>query len=141
MDWDTLGEIRRHGITIGSHTRTHPNLRHETGNRLDAEIAGAAEEIAARLGDRPRSFAYPYGEYDERSLAAARSVYALGCTTELRALRAREDALQLPRLDAYYFRRMGMIEQFGSQSFRGLLWLRRQGRAVRRVLVQAGARA
>jgi peptidoglycan/xylan/chitin deacetylase (PgdA/CDA1 family) len=139
MNWDTLGRITDHDITIGSHTRTHPDLRQVRGERLQAEIVGAAVEIARRLGTRPAALAYPYGEYDDAALAMARSRYQLACTTELRTLHQNDDALQLPRLDAYYFRRPGLLEQFGSQAFRRFIWVRRHGRAVRRVLTHAGA--
>ncbi|HEY0304812.1 MAG TPA: polysaccharide deacetylase family protein, partial [Longimicrobiales bacterium] len=45
MAWDTLKQISTDGITVGSHTRTHPNLRRTSGTQLRDEIAGAAEII------------------------------------------------------------------------------------------------
>lgn len=141
MTWDVLAQINKDGITIGSHTRTHPNLRRISREQLQAETAEAAAVIAQKLGHRPATFAYPYGEYDVASVLAARSTYAIACTTELRVLDPADDALLLPRLDAYYFRRPGLLEQFGGSSFRRFLWVRRHGRAVRRAFAHAGGRA
>jgi peptidoglycan/xylan/chitin deacetylase (PgdA/CDA1 family) len=141
MSWDVLGRLGEHGITVGSHTRTHPNLRRTSKARLDAEIREAADVINSELGRRPATFAYPYGEFDDASVKLARSTYALACTTELRAVDAADDCLLLPRLDAYYFRRAGVLEQFGTPSFRRFLWVRRHGRAARRAFTRAGGRA
>lgn len=140
MGWDVLGRIAEHGITVGSHTQSHPNLR-RVAERLHAEIREAADVIHKELGRRPATFAYPYGEFDGASVELVRSTYALGCTTELRAVDASDDRLLLPRLDAYYLRRAGVLEQFGTSSFRRFLWVRRHGRAARRVLTRAGGRA
>lgn len=140
MDWDVLGRLAAENVVIGSHTRTHPNLRLVNGERLQHEVAGAADVITERIGQRPHSFAFPYGEQDDAVIAAARASYSLACTTELRAVRDRDDALQLPRLDTYYFRNPGVLERFGSRAFRRFLWVRRHGRTVRRALVHAGVR-
>lgn len=140
MDWDTLARISQYGISIGSHTRTHPDLKRIAPEQLHGELVGAAEIIAQRLGLRPRTLAYPYGSYNDIVLSMARSTYDLACTTELRALASDEDPLELPRLDAYYFRRGALLEQFGTAHFQRSIWVRRHGRAVRRALTYAGAR-
>jgi peptidoglycan/xylan/chitin deacetylase (PgdA/CDA1 family) len=50
------------GIEIGAHTRTHIDLGSVTDCRvLKEEIAGAADDLAAITGLRPRYFAFPYG--------------------------------------------------------------------------------
>lgn len=141
MSWDVLGRLSEQGITVGSHTRTHSNLRRTSKARLHAEIREAADVINQELGSRPTAFAYPFGEFDNTSVELARSTYDLACTTELRALDAADDRLLLPRLDAYYFRRAGVLEQFGTSSFRRFLWVRRHGRAARRAFTRAGGQA
>jgi hypothetical protein len=42
--------------------------------------------------------------------------------------------VRLPRLDAWYFRDEGQLEQWGTPAFRRRLWLRAQGRRVRRLI-------
>jgi hypothetical protein len=94
--------------------------------------------MAAELGCRPTSFAYPYGAVDAAAATVVRDVYTHACTTELRPLRHDDDRALLPRLDMFYFREPGQLEGWGSAAFRSRLWLRAQGRRVKR-LVQGRA--
>ncbi|MBI1722738.1 MAG: polysaccharide deacetylase family protein [Gemmatimonadetes bacterium] len=141
LDWDAIGRLAEEGVTIGAHTRTHPDLRTLDPSALADELEGAAERIAARTGRRPGAFAYPYGATDARVTAAAGHAYRVACTTEFRALRQGEDPSALPRLDAHYFRAPGRLESWGSGSFRRYLWLRGRARRVRSALAVLGGSA
>ena len=139
MTWETLGRIAAEGVTIGSHTRTHANLRMLPSEMLDEEIGGAAQDIRACMGVDPTTFAYPFGAHNRAAAAAARVSHSYACTTELRTLRTGDDPFRLPRLDAYYFRRPGLLESWGTGAFRRYVWLRSSGRLVRRALEMTGA--
>jgi peptidoglycan/xylan/chitin deacetylase (PgdA/CDA1 family) len=138
MRWATLGTVASQGITLGAHTRRHRDLTQVRGASLEDEVAGCVERMAAELGTRPSAFAYPYGAVDDISATVVRDVFAHACTTEMRALRSGDDRALLPRLDMFYFRAPGQLESWGSAAFRGRLWLRAQGRRVKR-LVQGRA--
>ena len=140
MSWSTLARVTQQGVTLGAHTRRHRDLTRVRGAALEDEVAGCVERIAAETGKRPTTFAYPYGAVDDTSASVVRDVFALACTTELRALHTDDDRALLPRLDMYYFRDPGQLEAWGTASFRGRLWLRAQARRVRR-LVQGAGRA
>jgi peptidoglycan/xylan/chitin deacetylase (PgdA/CDA1 family) len=134
MSWDSLGAARNAGLEIGAHTRRHRDLATLSGAALEDEVAGCVERIAAELGDRPTSFAYPYGSVGAEAVVAVRDVYAQAVTTELRLLGNDEDPALLPRIDVYYFRGLGQLEAWGQPSFRRRLWLRAQGRRVRHLM-------
>jgi peptidoglycan/xylan/chitin deacetylase (PgdA/CDA1 family) len=140
MSWDQLERLARRGIEIGGHTRRHPRLTGLSGAALDDEIAGCAKQIHDTLGVRATAFAYPYGDLDDAVAVAVERVFERACTTELRALERTENALRLPRLDAYYFRSSGILEQWGSPAFQGRLWFRAQARRVRRFVTAATER-
>lgn len=140
MDWDSLGRQMARGVSIGAHTRRHRDLTVVRGAALEDEVAGCVERIAAELGVRPTTFAYPYGAVDVTSATVVRDVFDLACTTELRALRKDDDRALLPRLDMFYFRDEGQLESWGTNAFKRRLWLRAQGRKVKR-LVQGSGRA
>lgn len=140
MSWDALGALLSAGISIGGHTRRHRDLTRVRGAALEDEVAGCVERIAAELGERPATFAYPYGAVDEVAATVVRDVFAIACTTELRPLRSGDDRALVPRLDMFYFRESGQLEAWGTSAFRRRLWLRAQGRRVRR-LIQRGGRA
>lgn len=138
MSWDEIASVATAGFEIGAHTRTHADLTRLPAAKAEEEMAGGADDIAARLGRRPLRFAYPYGATSPAVAAVARRTFAMSCTTALRPLRDDDDSALIPRLDAWYFRGAGRLEAWGTPAFRRRIWLRAQGRRVRRLM--AGTR-
>jgi peptidoglycan/xylan/chitin deacetylase (PgdA/CDA1 family) len=66
------------GVTIGAHSRTHPDLRACTPANLEREVRGSKEDLEDLLAKPVTSFAYPTGLTDGRVLAA---VVAAGFTS------------------------------------------------------------
>jgi peptidoglycan/xylan/chitin deacetylase (PgdA/CDA1 family) len=136
MGWETLRALAAEGIEIGSHSRTHRRLPALSDDELARELAGARATIASEVGREPAAFAYPYGDHDAR---VARAVGAAGhsaaVTTELRPLeRSEPSRLTLPRLDAYYLAKPGIMEGWGSGGLSRYLRFRRAARSVRAIL-------
>jgi peptidoglycan/xylan/chitin deacetylase (PgdA/CDA1 family) len=71
MTWEQLRELQDAGMTIGSHTRTHPVLP-DYHAALHNEVAMSRADIEQHLGHAPDFFAYPFGEWDAQSAAWAR---------------------------------------------------------------------
>ncbi|MGH9863732.1 MAG: polysaccharide deacetylase family protein, partial [Candidatus Acidiferrales bacterium] len=82
MTREQIQEWATRGIEFGSHSRMHPDLTTLPAQQLQEEIAESAKELAEILGSPAVSFAYPYGEYDEKALAATRSSFQLAFTCE-----------------------------------------------------------
>ena len=137
MSWDQLAQVTRRGIEIGAHSRRHPHLTSLPAAALADEIHGSAERINAALGLRPVAFAYPYGDVNDAVADAVRPAFERACTTELRPLAIGDDPIRLPRLDAYYFRAAGQLEQWGTAAFQRRIWLRAQARRVRSLVTAA----
>ena len=116
LDWDALGHLTTKGVSIGSHSRTHPDLTRVGPAQAEDEIHGAATEIARRLGHRPSGFAYPYGAADARVRTAVAGVHRWACTTEFQ-LHDDRQPFELPRLDMWYFEAPGRFERFGTPAF------------------------
>lgn len=138
MNWNDLASARDQGMEIGAHTRHHPHLTTLSPAQLEDETAGCVERIFAELGERPQRFAYPYGDVNESVIRVARDVFEQSVTTELRPVAPDDDAALLPRLDAWYFRRPGSLDDWGSPAFRRRLWIRAQGRRVRALMTAGG---
>lgn len=136
LDWSTLGSLAEEGITIGAHTRTHPNLATLDPSQLADEIGGSADDLERELGRRPSLFAYPYGAVPGAAARAA-AQYRWAVTTEMRPLEPAERPECLPRLDAYYFRSNDLLEAWGTMRFRRFLWVRSNARRVRAALSAA----
>ena len=141
MDWDSLGQLAADGVSIGSHTRRHPDLRTLSPTALHDEIGGAAEELNRKLGKKPIEFAYPFGFVNPTVESVVRDHHTLACSTELAILSERATPWRLPRLDAFYYRSPGHLERFGSSRFKSHLWIRSRARSLRHALGRSAALA
>lgn len=83
MDWDSLIEVSRNNVQIGSHTRTHPLLTTLSGEALKDELDGSRQELESRL-DRPvEHFCYPYGDQNDTVKQAVKNAgYRSAVTTQ-----------------------------------------------------------
>jgi peptidoglycan/xylan/chitin deacetylase (PgdA/CDA1 family) len=72
MTWDELRQMQQAGMTIGAHSRTHPEMT-KKGVSLINEVDGSRDDIQKNLGTTPDLFAYPYGDWDDRVAAAVRA--------------------------------------------------------------------
>ncbi len=71
MSWDELRELRDAGWEIGSHTCSHPRLTTLDDSELARELRTSRESCEENMGEPCASIAYPYGDVDERVIAAA----------------------------------------------------------------------
>ena len=78
LDADGLRDLAGLGVEIGSHTRTHPDLRQASDEAVRHEIVQSREDLAAMGLPVPRFLAYPYGSCDARVTAIARAAGYLG---------------------------------------------------------------
>jgi peptidoglycan/xylan/chitin deacetylase (PgdA/CDA1 family) len=72
MSWDAVRDLQHSGMTIGAHSRTHPEMT-RPGVSLANEIDSARSDLAHETGVAPRLFAYPYGVWNARVAAAVRA--------------------------------------------------------------------
>jgi peptidoglycan/xylan/chitin deacetylase (PgdA/CDA1 family) len=101
MSWDQLGELADAGWEIGSHTCTHPHLTQVDDDALRRELVDSRATVEERMGRPCATLAYPYGDYDERVVAAATAAgYAAAGTLPARL--HGERALAWPRVGIYY---------------------------------------
>ncbi len=72
MSWSQVAELHAVGWSIEAHTLNHPDLRTLPDAVVHEEMERGNAEIEAKLGVRPTTFAYPYGDFVPRveSIAA-----------------------------------------------------------------------
>ena len=131
LRWAEIEALKGMGMHIEAHTASHPDLRQLSDAAVRAECESSDETIEARLGVRPRYFAYPYGRSSARVRDFVRSRYAGSVTTDLRMLRQEEDSAALPKLDAYYLRHRLIFDDLRSLHARCFLTFRRALRRFR----------
>ena len=97
-----LRELDRAGITVGSHTRTHPRLTEIGAARVADELRGSKTALEQILGKRVDYFAYPYGQYSQAVRdEVERAGYRAACSTRSGFNRSTVDRFLLRRIEVY----------------------------------------
>jgi len=65
LDWDQLRLLARDGVTLGSHTRTHPILTQLPPDRIREEVQGSQQDLKKEIGYALPVFCYPNGDHDD----------------------------------------------------------------------------
>jgi len=83
MTWDDARELVRLGMTVGSHTVSHPNLSLLTAEELQSEFEGSRRVIERECQTPCRHLCYPHGFYSDAVCDAARQAgYVSGVTAD-----------------------------------------------------------
>jgi peptidoglycan/xylan/chitin deacetylase (PgdA/CDA1 family) len=97
-----LREMSAAGVTIGSHTCTHPRLPSIGAAQRRAELCGSKARLEDLLGRAVTGFAYPYGLFDDDSrLAVEEAGYRFACSTRSGFNGADADRYLLRRVEIY----------------------------------------
>lgn len=131
MSWDNVLAARDMGISIESHTHSHPDLRTLGDAAMLDEFERCNSEIERRIGRRPRYLAFPYGFRDRRVQGLASRVYAASLSTRMGYLSKHAPLDALPRIDAYYLRPDWVGLDLGHAGVKGYLAARALLRAAR----------
>lgn len=99
LAWGEVRALEEAGAEIGGHSQGHANLETcESTERIQAVIHNDRLAIGHALGHPIRSFAYPFGRYDDRAtVATAKAGYSFGFTSESGFLDDSEGPLLLKR--------------------------------------------
>ena len=113
MDEEQLRNFSQPGVLdFGAHTMNHPSLPQLSASEQAEEISRSRNWIVETLGIQPHGLAFPFGDYNKETLAAALSSgVQFACTTVPDAVRRGADRFALPRvaignLDAASFERL-----------------------------------
>jgi len=83
-DWDQLRDMAAHGISIQSHTCTHPDLTVLPDDAVLRELRDSAGQIEEMVGSPADCVAYPYGKVNPRICRLAQEAgYRSGWTAGL----------------------------------------------------------
>lgn len=97
---EQVAALRRSGMEVGAHTRTHPSLPELDAAGLRDEVAASRAGLEAMVAEPVATFAYPYGRFDRRAVMAVADAGFVGaCTTRPRLARLDDDPLLVPRLE------------------------------------------
>ena len=134
LRWREIQEMSRAGISFGSHTRTHPDLRKLSTEEAEEELASSKKAIADATGRPIDTLAYPYGAYDAAVRNLARQHFRLACSTHLGFVKRDSDLFALERIEMYYFQSALLFRHLFSPATGAYLGVRKQLRRLRRAL-------
>jgi peptidoglycan/xylan/chitin deacetylase (PgdA/CDA1 family) len=72
LTWKHLRELAREGLTLGSHTRTHPLMTQITPEQMREEIQGSQEDLRREIGVCLPIFCYPNGNHNDAVVSVLR---------------------------------------------------------------------
>ena len=120
LSWGQVKEMMKDGISIGSHTVTHPDLTVCPYEKLKEEIETSKKLIEEMIGQSVSLFAYPSGQFNNLTKQIAReSGYKSACSTEdLFGLCDDDDMFELRRIGVDNLRfRSPFINRFSKSIF------------------------
>jgi glycosyltransferase involved in cell wall biosynthesis/peptidoglycan/xylan/chitin deacetylase (PgdA/CDA1 family) len=99
LDTAGLVSLTRFGIELGSHSRSHRPLPDLDDAEVRAETAGSMEDFVKSGLPRPRFFAYPHGDNDQRTRNAVMDAgFEAAFTLGLRRTGLAAERFSIPRV-------------------------------------------
>jgi hypothetical protein len=100
LTWKQVEEMHRSGlVSIGSHTCQHRRFNEKFDeSTMNHELRDSRDEIAKRLGQTPRLFCYPNGQYSASAISLVRRYFRAACTTDPGWVWPGDDAFTLRRV-------------------------------------------
>jgi peptidoglycan/xylan/chitin deacetylase (PgdA/CDA1 family) len=102
LDADGLRAVIEQGVEVGAHTTNHRPLPKVPAAELEEEIAGSGKRLEAAGLPWPRSFSYPYGEWNsELARMAKEAGYEVAFTVDWGVVGDGADPYALPRVEIH----------------------------------------
>ena len=122
MTRQQVRDLKRHGMSIGAHTVTHPILTTLTREAARDEIADGRRDLEETLGERVKLFAYPNGkpgrDYDASHAKLVKELgFDAAVSTSWGVARRETDRFQLPRFTPWD----GNVNRFGLRLAQNLM--------------------
>ena len=108
MRWNEIEDMKKNGITIGSHTMSHPRLSLLGSKDARREIEDSKKFLEDSLGVPINHFAYPYGDMNKSIVSMVREAgYKTACSVV--------SGFNSEKLNLFELRRIGI---YGADSIR-----------------------
>lgn len=122
LDWDQIAEMHANGISIGSHSVSHPILSRLPDEELKRELSESKRELSERLGAPIEAFAYPNGKADDYSPSVKKILNDCGYRCAVTTVRG----FNIPCSDPFELKR-DLPWESEIELFRFKLFLKRHG--------------
>lgn len=134
LNWNEIRKLNDYGIEFGAHTLTHPDLTRITIAQAKREIFESKAKIEDEIGSAVKSFAYPYGKFNDSVRSIAAENFRAACSTNLGKARRKSDFYSLERIDAYYLSNARIFNSLSSTGLDSYLQLRQWLRTAKKLV-------
>jgi peptidoglycan/xylan/chitin deacetylase (PgdA/CDA1 family) len=114
LTWSDVRSLAARGFEVGSHGLSHANLARSPLEMAKREIVDSRDILEKILGQRIRSFAYPFGGQADMTPAVVREVHDAG----YELLQSAYGGVNVGRLDPSNVLRVGMSDRFDRWALR-----------------------
>jgi len=141
LDQRQLMEMHATDMEIGAHGRTHTRLTKLNNPALYSEVADSKEEIEQLLGITINSFAYPYGDFDDRTVEAVKNAgYHKACITRPGWLNSDLDMFRIRRVSIFSQDNLSAFARKLALADNDVRWRRMMSYGVRQITARLTSR-
>jgi len=97
LDWHEINSLANSGVTVASHSVSHPNFRLLSASQVATELEESRAALRRHVGIETTEFAIPFGQSGNWDAAAQRSALAAGYRTVYAQSVERRPAGTVPR--------------------------------------------
>jgi len=102
LSWNALRDLAAAGVEIGSHSRSHTDLRRSDTASLQRELLDSRQQLQDELGVPVRSLSWPFGRCNARTCEAASAAgYELAFAMPPSGRNEHLQTMALPRRGVY----------------------------------------
>lgn len=134
LDWNEIKTLHAAGMRFGAHSHGHPDLTQLSLAAAEAEMVDSKRAIEAALDEPVDTFAYPYGTCDASTRMLAQRHFRIACGVRLGYASRSSDAMELERLDMYYWRNQPDLSNLFAPLTRAYVGVRATLRAARHLM-------
>lgn len=98
---DEVRQLSREGIEFGAHTATHPRLTTLGDAEVETEMRLSREAVSDWTGERCRSFAYPFGDWNARVSGTAARLFEMSVVVGGGWWTSRDSNAEIPRISIH----------------------------------------
>jgi len=109
-DWAELKQMAAYGITIGSHTMTHPHLAKVSPAEARRQIEESKMVLEKHLGRPVQVFSYPYGSFNARVVGLVEQSGYLAAVTTVQGING-------PRTNPFLLKRVRIMGSYDMPKF------------------------
>jgi peptidoglycan/xylan/chitin deacetylase (PgdA/CDA1 family) len=113
MSWEQLREMAQAGMSIQSHSYSHPGLPGVSDERLRSELVDSRAAIEEQVGQPVYALSYPSGEHDSRVIEATKAAgYTMAVSTDKGSALGPDAPFEIKRIRVPAFLSLGSFANY-----------------------------